>query len=174
MKKLAVIVVLFLFLANTIGCFIVFRYNQYLVQQEMVARIRNGAFHEKIVTLKIIHPEQDIEFCRIKDSEFSYYGKMYDMVAQFKKGDTTFLYCLHDNKEEDLLADYSRYLRRNGDSSRRDNPVLTMLYSLFTQALIQNPSLAIQGAGTKFHFPISNQIILPVYLAHSAPPPKFA
>ena len=85
MKKLAVIVVLFLFLANTIGCFIVFRYNQYLVQQEMVARIRNGAFHEKIVTLKIIHPEQDIEFCRIKDSEFSYYGKMYDMVAPAMK-----------------------------------------------------------------------------------------
>lgn len=174
MKKLAVIAVLILFLVNTMGYFIVFRYNQYLIQQEMISRIRCGAFHEKIVFLKILLPERQKQFCRIKKTEFTWFGKLYDVVAEDKNGDTTLFYCLHDNKEDDLLADYSIYLRRNSDSSRKDNSILAMLYNLITQALIQQSSMAVQGQGIAFHFAVSKQIIIPVYLVHVAPPPKSA
>ncbi|MEI6683571.1 MAG: hypothetical protein WCO44_13125 [Bacteroidota bacterium] len=174
MKKLAVIAVLILFLVNTIGCFIAFRFNQYRIQQEMVARIRCGTFQENIVILKILHPERESQFRRIKDSEFSYFGRMYDLVAERKNGDTTLFYCLQDTREDELLADYSRFLRRSGNSSHKDNAMLALLYNLFTQALIQQPSPAVQGQGITFHFPASTPIIIPVYLVHFAPPPKTA
>ena len=174
MKKLAVIAILILFLVNTIGCFIAFRFNQHRIQQEMVARIRCGSFRENIVILKILHPERESQFRRIKDAEFSYFGKMYDLVAERKKGDTTLFYCLQDTREDDLLAGYSHFLRRNGNSSHKDNPMLALLYNLFTQALIQQPSPTIQGQGITFHFPTAKQIIIPVYLVHFAPPPKTA
>ncbi|MEI7660609.1 MAG: hypothetical protein WCK34_00345 [Bacteroidota bacterium] len=174
MKKLAVIAVLTLFLVNTIGCYIVFRYNQYLIQQEMIARIRCGIFHENIVTLKILNPERDPQFRRIKDSEFSYFGRMYDQVAERKTGDTSVFFCLQDTREDDLLADYSQHLRRTGNSSHQDNPMLTLLYTLFTQALIPQHSPVLQGDGITFHFPVSAQVIIPVYLAPFAPPPELS
>jgi hypothetical protein len=172
LKKLAVIAVLLVFMVNTMGYLVILRYNQYLIQQEMLARIRCGAFHNKILILKILHPEQEKQFRRIEKTEFTYFGKMYDVAAEEKSGDTTVFYCLHDKKEEDLLADYSIYLRRNGDSTHKDNSILAMLYNLITQALIQQPTMAVQGQGIEFHFPISEQIIIPVYLVHFAPPPE--
>ena len=172
MKKLAAIVVLILFLVNTMGFFVVFRYNQYRIQQEMIARIRCGDFHDNIVILKIFHPERDPQFRSLKSTEFSYFGKFYDLVAQRKSGDTTFLYSLHDTREEDLVADFSTSLRRNGDSTRKDHSILAMLYNLITQALIQQTPQGGQGQGTAFIFPAAKQVIIPVYLVHFAPPPK--
>ena len=159
-------------MVNTMGYLVIFKYNQYLIQHEMIARIRCGAFHDKITILRIYHPELKKQFRRVEKTEFTWFGKLYDVVAEGKSGDTTIYYCLHDKKEEDLLADYALYLRRNGDTSRRDHSILAMLYNLITQALIQQPSLAGQGQGTEFHFPVSNQIIFPVYPVHFAPPPE--
>ncbi len=172
MKKLAVIAVLILFLVNTMGYFIIFRYNQYLIQQEMVSRIRCGANHEKTVILKILHPERQTQFRRIKKTEFIYFGKLYDVVTERKNGDTSFFYCIQDKKEEDLLADYSLYLRRNGDSSHKDNSILALVYNLISQALIQYPSMTVQEQGIALHFPVFTQIIVPVYLVHFTPPPE--
>jgi hypothetical protein len=174
LKKLAAIVVLIIFMVNAMGYLIVFRYNQYLIRQEMVARIRCGAFPDKIVLLKFLHPEREKQFIRLEQTEFTYIGKLYDVVAEGKSGDTTLFYCLHDKKEEDLLADYTLYLRRNGDSSQKDNSILALLYNLVTQALIQNPSIPPQGQGIAFQFPFSKILITPVYLVHAAPPPKSA
>ena len=159
-------------MVNAMGYLIVFRYNQYLVRQEMIARITCGAFPDKIILLKLLHPGKEKQFIRIEKTEFTYFGKLYDVVAEVKKGDTTLFYCLHDKKEEDLLTDYTLYLRRNGDSSRKDNSILALLYNLVTQALIQNPSIPLQGQGIAFQFPVSKFVITPVYLVHAAPPPK--
>ena len=154
------------------GYYVVFRYNQYRLQQEMVSRIRCGEFHDKIFILKLFHPERENQFLRLKDSELSYFGKLYDVIAERKSGDTTLFYCLHDKKEEDLIADYSLYLKHNGDTRRKDHSILAMLYNLITQALVQQNTLAIQGQGTPVHFCLPHQIIIPVYIVHFAPPPE--
>lgn len=176
MKKIVVIAVLFVFLLNTMGYYVVFKYNRYMVKKEMIYQIRMGLFHPNIVLLKILHPEKEQQFCRIEKNEFTYFGKLYDVVVERKSGDTTLFYCLHDKKEESLLANFTLCLRRNGrsGSSPRDNPIHALLHNLITQALIQNPGLPLHGQGVTFIFPISKTPIFPVYLVHFAPPPEIA
>ena len=174
MKKLAVIAVLTLFLVNTMGYYAVFRYNQYLLQQEMIARIRGGQFHDKVITLRIFHPEKEKQFRRLNKSEFSYHGNLYDEVGERTCGDTTFFYCLHDKKEETLLANYMLYLKYSGGSSHKNKPVPAFLNSLITQALIQQPSQPFQRQGVTFHYPVSSRVLIPVYREISAPPPESA
>ena len=158
------------------GYYIVFRCNQYLVKKEMVTQIRGGMFHPDIVLLKILFPEKDQQFQRRDKNEFSWYGKLYDVVAERKSGDTTVFYCLYDKKEETLLADFTLYLNRTGrsGSSAKDNPIHALLHNLITQALIQTPILPVQGQGVIFIFPVFQTSIIPVYLVHFAPPPEIA
>ena len=176
LKKFSVFAVLFIFLANTMGYFVVFKCNQFLIQQEMITQIRCGTFQGKIVLLKIVDVDKEINFHRIEKKEFTYFGKLYDLVIEHKNGDTTFFYCLRDKKEEVLLADYTLYLYRNGGSSstHKPNPVLALLYNLVNQALIQTSTVPILGQGITFHFPISETHIIPVYLVHFAPPPELS
>ena len=176
MKKIAVIAVLFVFMVNTMGYYIVFRCNQYLVKKEMVAQIRGGIFHSDIVLLKILSPEKEQQFHWRDKNEFSWYGKLYDVIVERKSGDTTMFYCLRDKKEETLLADFSFYLNRTGrsGSSAKDNPIHALLHNLVTQALIQSPTLPAQGQGVTFIFPVFQTPIFPVYLVHFAPPPEIA
>ena len=157
------------------GYYVVFRCNQYLVKKEMISQIRGGIFHPDILLLKILRPEKEHQFRRVEKNEFTYYGKLYDVVVERKSGDTTLFYCLHDNKEESLIADFTLSLRRGGRSgSSHDNPILALLHNLITQALIQNTALPLQGQGITFVFPVSQPPIFPVYLVHFAPPPKTA
>ena len=85
-------------------------------------------------------------------------------------------YCLHDKKEESLIAGFTFFLRRTGRSgpSPNDGPIHALLYNLITQALIQNSALPLQDQGTAFTFPVSQMPLIPVYLVHFAPPPESA
>ena len=127
-------------------------------------------------SLKILHPEKEKHFCRIDKNEFSFQGYLYDIVVERKCGDTTVFYCLRDKKEEALLADFTVFLRQSGrsGSSSKDSPIPALLHNLISQALIQNPSLPEMGGGVTFVFPILQTPIIPVYLAHFAPPPEIA
>ena len=158
------------------GYYVVFKYNQYLVKKEMISRIRGGIFHPDIVLLKIFRPQEDSQFRRREKSEFTYYGRLYDIVVERKSGDTTLFYCLHDKKEETLLADFTLSLLRSGrsGSSHKDNPIHALLHNLITQALIQNRALPVKGQGIAFIFPVFQTPIIPVFLDHFAPPPEIA
>lgn len=176
MKKIVVIAVLLVFLVNTMGYYIVFEYSQYRIKQEMASQLRMGLFHPDLVLLKIKFPEKESHFRRIEKNEFSYYGKMYDVVIEHKSGDTTLFYCIHDKKEESLLADFTIYLRRTGrsGSSSKDNPLQALLHNLVTQALLQKMVIPLRGPGVAIMFSRSKEQIIPVYLAPFAPPPELA
>lgn len=158
------------------GYYVVFKCNQYLIKKEMYSQIRGGVFHPDVVRLKILHPEQDRQFRRTEKNEFTYLGRLYDIVVERRSGDTTLFYCLNDKKEETLLADYTLYLRFNGrsGSSQKDNPIHALLHNLISQALIQNPALPVVNNGLTFIFPVFQAPIIPVYLVHFAPPPETA
>ena len=99
---------------------------------------------------------------------------MYDLVTERKTGDTTLFYCLHDTREEDLIADFSTHLQHNGDPSQKDHSILALLYNLITQAVVQQTAPAAPEAAKAFYFPVTKQSITPVYLVNGAPPPKTA
>lgn len=157
------------------GYYVVFMYNQHLVKKEMITQIREGVFHPDIVLLKILHPEKERMFRRVEKNEFTYSGKLYDVVVERKSGDTTVFYCLHDKKEEKLLADFTFFLRRNARSgSSNGSPIQSLLHNLITQALILSTALPVPGEGITFNFPQIQSPIIPVYLVYFAPPPEIA
>jgi len=176
LKRILAIAVLFIFLVNTMGYYFVFRCNQYLIKQEMVSRVRKGIYHPDIVLLRILHPEKEPQYHRLGKNEFSYHGRLYDIVVERKSGDTTFFYCLHDKKEETLISDFMLYLRFNGHSgsSQKDLPIHELLQNLVTKALIQDPVPAPQDPGIAFAFPELQTMLIPVYLVHFTPPPESA
>lgn len=140
----------------------------------MMESINCGTTADQIVVLKITHPESRKQFRRINTKEFTYLGKMYDVIEEYTCGDTTIFYCLHDKKEEELLADYSLYLRSSTDSPLKHNSVLALLHNLFNHAIFQNPDISVQRQGIVNQFPALTMDLIPVYLAHTAPPPKSA
>lgn len=141
----------------------------------MFAQIRDGIFHPDIILLKILHPEKEGQFHRMENAEFTWYGKLFDVVVERKSGDTTLFYCLHDKKEESLLDGYTLLIRRTGrsGSSQKDNPIHALLHNLINQALIQNSALPIHDQGITFVYHGFHPPIIPVYLVHFAPPPEF-
>jgi hypothetical protein len=156
------------------GYFVVFRCNRYFLQQEMMSQIRSGKFHDEMVLLKIVHPEQAKTFRRIDRKEFRWFGKLYDIVVERKAGDTTFFYCFHDKKEENLLNNFAFFLRRSGHdpSSRKDNPVQVLLNNMVTLALVNQVTIPVPSSSSVFRYPEVISRILPVYLVHVAPPPE--
>lgn len=142
----------------------------------MTTHIRSGSYHNAIVLLKILHPETNKNFRRIEKSEFTWFGKLYDVVVERKSGDTTLFYCLHDKKEEALLANVSLFLIRsgNGAATHKDKPIRALLHNMITQALIHNTPIHIPEPVTTFHFPVLTAPIFTIYLVHLAPPPKSA
>ena len=174
MKRIAVIALLFVFLFNTMGYLVVYRYNRYVLRRDMVALIRSGSFHEKIFILKVLQPEKQPRFHWLKKNEFSWLGSLYDVVTMRKAGDTTFFYCLHDRKEEDLLTDYSLFLKRHNSTANQSHSVLSLLSSLITQALVQQPDFAAVSPGVNFQFAEFRQVFASVCQACTAPPPKTA
>jgi hypothetical protein len=158
------------------GYYIVFKCNQCLLKDEMMSQIRIGVFHPDIVVLKILFPEKERQFHRCDKNEFSWFGRLYDIVVERKSGDTTLFYCLHDKKEETLLADFTLFFNRTGHSgpSSKGNPIPALLHNLVMQALLQSPGLPLKEQGIIFLFPIFQTSIIPVYLVHFAPPPEIA
>jgi hypothetical protein len=174
LKKLAAIALLLVFLVNTMGYFVLFRYNHFLAKREMVSRIRNGDYSADVVLLKILNPERSAHFKRIEKKEFTWYGRLYDIVSERRDGDTALIYCLHDKKEQELLTDYTLYLRRKSDSTPADNSIIALLYNLVTQALVTDPPNQAPGQATAVQYPVTQSSLETTYPVNTAPPPESA
>lgn len=155
------------------GYYFVFSINQAMVKKEMISHIRTGLFHPDIVVLKIFHIEKERQFRRIEKTEFSFKGRLYDIVVERKYGDTTCFYCLHDKKEEMILADFILYARGNGRSnSHKNSTVLALLSNMVTQAIVQTFSLSPHNQATPCLFLDIQEHLSAGYLVNTAPPPK--
>ena len=102
MKKTLPYILLFLFLFNILGYYFIFEVQKYHVKKEMQARIHKGS--TVLTILQVMDPENNPDFQRIEKMEIRYKGFLYDVIKEVQKGRTTIFYCIHDKKEENLLA----------------------------------------------------------------------
>jgi hypothetical protein len=102
LKKILVYLLLFLFLFNSMGYYFVFELHKYRVKKEMQTLADKCAV--ALTILKIADAEYDREFQRIDKKEIRYKGALYDVIKEIQTGGTTIFYCIHDKKEENLLA----------------------------------------------------------------------
>jgi hypothetical protein len=100
-KSLAYIL-LFLFVFNSMGYYFIFEIHKYHVKKEMQTRADKASY--ALTILKVADPVNNREFQRVEKKEIRYKGSLYDVIKEIKTGSTTIFYCLHDKKEENLLA----------------------------------------------------------------------
>lgn len=100
------IVCFFLLMFQSTGYYLYFRIQQQHIRHEIKQQIKAGVPEDEIVLLKLSRTIQDNwdEFQWIHDHEFRYQGKMYDIVRQEDHGETTWFYCIRDEKETLLFA----------------------------------------------------------------------
>jgi hypothetical protein len=164
LRKIGSILLLLLFLFNSMGLYLIFELNKYLIRQEIKAMVDSNRSHRQITLLRIINPEHNQDFIRIESREIRYKGKLYDIIREKKEGDCHLFYCFHDVKEELLIAGFLKTQHRRF--------TLALLHNIVIHALPAEFSQTPSPFGTNFAFPDADDRVLLVYLTRFAPPPE--
>jgi hypothetical protein len=124
-RSIISILLLLLVLLQSAGYQLIFKIQQHEIRQEIKQQIKAGVPEAELVLLKIPRKlEEKINpvFQRIHEREFRYCGSMYDIVRQETRGDTTWYYCVSDEKETLLFANLDEMARKemNQNPQRRE------------------------------------------------------
>ena len=138
MRRAVAIALLFLMLFQAAGHLFVFKIQQHEIRQEIKRQIKAGVPEAELVLLKISRTMEDRPnrfFQRIHQLEFPYNGSMYDIVRQESHGDTTWYYCLADEKETQLFANLDELVKQdmagNPQHRKQIDELLRLLGALY-------------------------------------------
>lgn len=93
------------FLVNTMGYYVIFEVNRFLVRKEVrAASGDNRAIH----VIEIGNGEAVNELKWIGRDEFFHRGKLYDVICSAERERSTIYYCIHDLKEQILLKEFQK------------------------------------------------------------------
>jgi len=95
------------------------------VERELLAHISESSLEMIIaeqVADKIVWEE--------KNKEFSLNGILYDVARIEKKGGKTYLYCINDKKEKDLLDDLVKAVKKDQDNKQGRNNIKPLLIDM--------------------------------------------
>ncbi len=122
-------------LLQAAGYLFVFEIQKHEIRREIKQQIKAGVPETELVLLKILERKPDLTFQHVDKHEFRYDGKMYDVVRQESHGDTTWYYCLADEKETQLFAHLEelvkRDMRQNSERQQRIERLLSLFGQLF-------------------------------------------
>jgi hypothetical protein len=91
-----------MFLFNTLGYYFVFELYKFYVKKEIQTLTHKGS--AELTILEVADTQHDPGFQRVEKKEIRYNGSLYDVIKEIQTGTTTIFYCIHDTKEENLLA----------------------------------------------------------------------
>lgn len=138
MRVLLSISLLLLLLFQTASHLFVFKIQQYQIRKEIKRQIKAGVPEEELILLKIPHSLEispNNKFKRIEEHEFRYLGEMYDVVKQEQHGDTTWYYCLWDEKESELFAQLdeqvAQHMHQNQEQKKQHEWLDRLLGTLY-------------------------------------------
>jgi hypothetical protein len=103
-----VALMLVLMAIQTAGPVLAFSLLQNQIRRDVRKRIKAGVSESDLVHLAIpksLEQSPNTRFQRIHSREFRFDGRMYDIVRQEVRGDTTYYACIYDHAETALFAD---------------------------------------------------------------------
>lgn len=136
MKKAAVIFFIILLSGSSVMSVLAFKYCQKQIKREIKKRIFSGIDPARLECIAIA--EKDIDrgddvFHFVDKNEFKYCGRMYDIVRRETRTDTVYFYSIRDEKEEKLVEDFIREMKKNGRPGNNplgDNVLKLLKFSL--------------------------------------------
>jgi hypothetical protein len=102
LKKALSYIILVFFLFNSMGYYLLFELDRFMVKKEMDALIQNNQV--PLAVIRIADAGHDRSLRRIDKHEIEYKGMLYDVVREIREGNDRVFICLHDSKEEGLFA----------------------------------------------------------------------
>jgi hypothetical protein len=164
LKKSLAYLLLILFLFNSMGYYFIFELHKYHVKKEIQAN--SNKISRALRILKIRDAESDHEFQRVENKEIRYQGFLFDVIKEVRNGKTTIFYCIHDTKEENLLATMN---------SVNKNKFLLSLFDHIIKIAIPPFTIALTNSlSRKVIFPQISSLLPSVLLGTWSPPPEVA
>lgn len=153
-KKIFSVLLFAIFLFNTMGYYFVFKVNQSMIRSDIRAMIYSEFHKEMFILIRIDSPDSNPNFKKLDHDEFSYCGKLYDIVSESVKGNTTWYYCINDQQEERLITGFEKiqsftYAFGSPDKIKH---TLALLHNLITFALVNDPTDTIKSKPVDFIF----------------------
>ena len=103
-----------------------------------------------------------------KNKEFSLEGILYDVARIEKKEGKTFLYCINDKKEKQLLDNLVKAVNKNHDNKQGRNNIKSILLDLVCMSEEEEPvSFSVPLAYSSF-----NVTLVSSFEEIHSPPPK--
>jgi len=93
--------ILVFFLFNSIGYYLLFEVDKYLVRKEMRLTILEN--RADMIVLRVKNADSNRDLQRSDKREIEYKGMLYDVLREVRQGSSTVFICFHDSKEESLF-----------------------------------------------------------------------
>jgi len=164
LRKISVCIILVLFLFNSMGYYIVYELNRFLIKKEMISSLRDNI--TQLTVLGIEDPDNHDGFKRIGAHEIIHEGKLFDVLHEVKKVKTTLFYCKRDLKEEQLADGFKRMAK-----SKLNHQLLEQIIKI----ALPYPVIRLErGAGQNFTYPPVSIGLSQVTLLTFSPPPEIS
>ena len=163
-----------LYAYNFAGYLVLVLLAQEHIREDVRAALRGGAPEAALVTLVLPSPADTEDAAAIQwigEDEVRCNGSLYDIVRRYSSGDSTYLICLSDAEEDELLADFDDHVRRqlgaSGDLGEFDE-FMDVFKDSYTHRFHAIHSLVACGIVS----PVSLSIYCSVDLDVPSPPPR--
>lgn len=176
LNKIVSILLVLVFMFNVMGYYFVFEVNRSILRKNIRGMINSGLNREMIVTVVVDNPETNLNFKKLDQNEFSYFGRLYDIVTKTVKGNVTWFYCINDKHEERLIAGFEKINSGVSGSaaSSRSGQLLAMLHNIITLALLNDQDDLITPGRRAVSIPVISVSPGETFLAILSPPPEFS
>jgi len=162
MKKLLAYGVLVVFLFNSMGYFVIYEVNRYLIRKEMQTAISRSPV---ITVIEVPASGTGNPVTWINKREFIYQGSMYDVIYTSVRSTKTLYYCIHDKKEENLVKSFQR-----ANTSR----ISQALWNLMVHFAVPTASFTLKTEDPlPVSYPFINNKMCSVTLTPVSPPPRY-
>jgi len=164
LKKTLPYLLLVIFLFNSLGYYFIFELYKYNVKKEMQTQSCKSSM--ALTILQISDILYNSEFQRVEKKEIRYKGSLYDVIKEVHTGTTTIFYCIHDTKEENLLA---------AMKTVNKNKFLLSLWDHLVKIAIPQFEMPLSDPNTsKVIFPVITISLPSVLLTNWSPPPELS
>jgi hypothetical protein len=166
-------VLLFLFLFNLVGYYLVFIVVQQEIRQEKINQIKSGVPDNELTIFHFSGSEMKRVKWFEKGKEFLYNNELYDVVRMEMSGQETIIHCISDARETRLFANLDDQVRKEMNSGQTRQRAVELIKKVnFNYLLFDNKreSRIVQTVLTPV---ITVDLYKSVSLDQIIPPPKF-
>ena len=167
MKKALAASLLAIVFTSQVGYYFIYTIHQHIIKEQIEKQLLANI---PDASLEIINAEQFAEKIEWeeKGKEFSLDGILYDVVRIKKSDGKTFLYCINDKQEKQLLENLAKAVNANHSSKQEKNNIKSLLVDLVCMNdEEQSTFFSVPSAYSRF-----NVILVSSFEEINIPPPK--